>query len=425
MITVVGTGMERGDITARGKKAIAAADELYSRGKTYYKSVSLCEMFQGCVSYEQLDKKIADYLLCRSAEGKNVVFLSVGDGYSDTAIALAGKSEAIKVIPGVADCRARALGSSFTTLSAYDLPASMTVDTRLPLVVYQIDDRFVAGDVKLFLMKFYPEDCSVTLACGADTKEIVLEDLDRTDIKQGSSIYIAPVSDLTEKRRYGWNDLLFIMERLVAPDGCPWDKAQTHDSICINMLEEAYEAVDAIKNQDTANLREELGDVILQSVFHANMSEREGEFDINDVISDLCEKLVTRHTHIFGENRAANADEALVYWEKAKAKEKSYTSFCDQIDRIPDSFPGSIALQKFIKKANKNGAGVTSEYVRDKIGKYLASGTQEETKKVLSLAVMLVTLMGEDAEIVMLDEFRALKNKCREAGSAACVTENL
>ncbi len=109
---------------------------------------------------------------------------------------------------------------------------------------------------------------------------------------------------------------------LRAPDGCPWDRAQTHQSIAHNMIEEAYEAVDAIESGDTAHLREELGDVLLQVVLQSQIASDAGAFDINDVCADVNEKMIRRHPHVFGEARAANAGDVLDLWERVKMAEK-------------------------------------------------------------------------------------------------------
>ena len=121
---------------------------------------------------------------------------------------------------------------------------------------------------------------------------------------------------------YSMEDLLRIMELLRAPEGCPWDREQTHQSIRRNMLEEAYEVAEAIDNRDTANLKEELGDVLLQVVFHSRMAQEEGLFTFDDVVDGICKKLVFGHPHVFGTVEAGDADGALTAWEKQKREEK-------------------------------------------------------------------------------------------------------
>lgn len=136
---------------------------------------------------------------------------------------------------------------------------------------------------------------------------------------------------------------------------CPWDRVQTHETLTKCMIEEAYEVVDAIQNEDTANLREELGDVLLQVVFHSNLSENEGDFDITDVINEECEKMLRRHPHIFLEERAKTIDKALEKWENMKSREHGELSYSDRLVRVPKALPALIRSSKVQGKASKIG----------------------------------------------------------------------
>ncbi len=120
--------------------------------------------------------------------------------------------------------------------------------------------------------------------------------------------------------------LIAIMKRLRAPHGCPWDAEQTHHSLISNMIEEAYEVVDTIQRNDWTQLREELGDVLLQVVFHAEIAQEAGRFDFNDVAAEVSEKLVRRHPHVFGELEAITPEEGLKLWNQMKAREKAEKS---------------------------------------------------------------------------------------------------
>ncbi|MBQ2487948.1 MAG: MazG family protein, partial [Ruminococcus sp.] len=132
--------------------------------------------------------------------------------------------------------------------------------------------------------------------------------------------------DFQEKSHYDFNDLINIVRILRAPGGCPWDMAQTHKSIRSNFIEETYEAIEAIDTDDPELLREELGDVLLQVAMHAEMENEENRFDINDVVNDVCKKLVVRHPHVFGDVNAENPEQALKSWDNAKMKTKSQKS---------------------------------------------------------------------------------------------------
>ncbi len=148
--------------------------------------------------------------------------------------------------------------------------------------------------------------------------------------------------DFQCKDYYSMDDLLRIMELLRTPEGCPWDRAQTHQSIRRNMLEEAYEVAEAIDQQDPVHLQEELGDVLLQVVFHARMAQEAGQFDFGDVVDGICKKLVFRHPHVFGGVDARDSDAALTAWEAQKREEKGQKTAADTLDAVARSLPALI-----------------------------------------------------------------------------------
>ena len=154
---------------------------------------------------------------------------------------------------------------------------------------------------------------------------------------------------------YRMDDLLRIMELLRAPGGCPWDRAQTHRSIRQNMLEEAYEAADAIDRMDMANLKEELGDVLLQVVFHARMAQEAGAFTFDDVVDGICQKLVYRHPHVFGTEDAGNPEGALAAWDAKKRAEKGQRTTADALDGVARALPALTRAAKLQGKAAKAG----------------------------------------------------------------------
>jgi tetrapyrrole methylase family protein/MazG family protein len=148
-------------------------------------------------------------------------------------------------------------------------------------------------------------------------------------------------------------ELIEVIAKLRAPDGCPWDREQTHKSLKPNMLEEAYEAVDAIDSGDLNNLREELGDVLLQVVLHAQIASEEGAFNIEDVARELKEKLIHRHPHVFGNTKVSSADDVMTNWDKLKQEEKTYRK--SVMDGISKSQSALMSAQKISKKAVKTG----------------------------------------------------------------------
>lgn len=156
-----------------------------------------------------------------------------------------------------------------------------------------------------------------------------------------------------EKKYKNLEELIDVVAKLRAPDGCPWDREQTHTSLRPNMLEEAYEAVDAIDENDMAHLREELGDVLLQVLLHSQIASESNEFTLDDVAKELKEKLIHRHPHVFGTAKINNADEVLKTWDKLKSEEK--TERKSAMDGLSRSQAALISAQKISKRAVKTG----------------------------------------------------------------------
>lgn len=161
------------------------------------------------------------------------------------------------------------------------------------------------------------------------------------------------VDKILSKSNYDFNDLCLIMEILRGEGGCPWDTEQTHESIRKNFIEETYEVIEAIDTKNSDLLREELGDVLLQVVFHTQMESEAGNFDINDVSNDVCVKLVHRHPHIFGEVTATTADEVLSNWEAIKNIEKSRETLYEKLSSVPPMTPALMRASKVAKKSGE------------------------------------------------------------------------
>ena len=158
-----------------------------------------------------------------------------------------------------------------------------------------------------------------------------------------------------EKQRYTLDDLIEIVRILRAPGGCPWDGEQTHQSIRRNLLEEAYEAAEAIDQDDSEGMKEELGDVLLQVVFHASIEADAGRFDLNDVADGVCRKLIYRHPHVFGDVSVHSTGEVLSNWEELKKREKGQSTQADTLDSVARTLPALWRAEKVQKKAAKVG----------------------------------------------------------------------
>ncbi len=158
-------------------------------------------------------------------------------------------------------------------------------------------------------------------------------------------------AELAAKGSYGFEDLVEVMEILRSKDGCPWDREQDHHSIRDDLIEETYEVIEAIDTDDPVLLREELGDVLLQVVFHARIEEEKDSFNINDVANDICVKLIHRHPHVFGDISVSGSSEVLSNWEKIKSDEKERKTVTDKLKAIPPMLPALMRAAKVGKKA--------------------------------------------------------------------------
>lgn len=157
------------------------------------------------------------------------------------------------------------------------------------------------------------------------------------------------------RSKYDINDLLKIMEILRSESGCPWDREQTHKSIRKNFIEETYEVCEAIDTDDKELLKEELGDALLQVVFHSRISEEDNDFDFSDVVDGICKKLVVRHPHVFGNVTVDNSDQVLTNWEKIKAQTKGQTTYTDTLNSVPKTLPSLMRAEKVQSRAAKSG----------------------------------------------------------------------
>lgn len=157
------------------------------------------------------------------------------------------------------------------------------------------------------------------------------------------------------KKQYTLTDLMDILKTLRGENGCPWDRVQTHESLKKSMIEEAYEALDALDAGDDKLFANELGDVLLQVAFHAQIASERGAFGIGDVLNEVCTKLITRHTHVFGTDRAGSEAEALGTWEENKKKEKGQKTYTEALRDVPGSLPALLRAEKVQKKAASAG----------------------------------------------------------------------
>lgn len=163
------------------------------------------------------------------------------------------------------------------------------------------------------------------------------------------------VKALMEKQSYTLEDLRQIVTILRSENGCPWDREQDHHSIRKDFLEETYEVLEAIDEEDAVLLQEELGDVLLQVVFHARLEEEQNTFTLEEVITGVCKKLIYRHPHVFGSVQAETSEEVLKNWDALKKKEKSQETYTDTLTSVPKVLPSLMRSEKVLKRASRAG----------------------------------------------------------------------
>ena len=232
------------------------------------------------------------------------------------------------------------------------------------------------------------------------------------------------------KDRYNFDDLVEVVRCLRLPDGCPWDKEQTHKTIRQDFIEETYEVIEAIDNDDPESLKEELGDVLLQVVFHTQIEREKGVFDIDDVADDVCRKMIIRHPHVFGNVKADTTEKVLENWDKIKMQTKDQSTQSDAMDSIARSLPALMRAQKMQKKAAKVGFDfekiedacrkVPEELSElcDALGKGDENAVAEEAGDLLFAAVNVVRMAGVNSEKALYDACEKFLARFREVENA-------
>lgn len=231
-------------------------------------------------------------------------------------------------------------------------------DKRIGTIITQVYDQYIASEVKIALSSYYKDDTKVYFVRAAGIKgqesirPMALYEIDRqTDIDYLTSIYIP--KDLDNHKDF--YDLVDIMKKLRGENGCPWDKEQTHESLKKYLVEECYEVLEAIEQEDEDKITEELGDVLLQVVFHSVIAEEEGYFAIGDVIEGICNKMIQRHPHVFGDVTVETSKQVLTNWEEIKKVEQGISTLTEEMQHIAKNLPALMRAEKVQNKAKKVG----------------------------------------------------------------------
>ncbi len=384
LITIVGLGPgDPGDLSRAAWEALTTAAEVWVRTARHPTLAGLPEtvrvhsfdaVYESEPAFDRVYATIAERVLELGARPEGVVYAVPGHPLvAERTVTLiqAGAAErglAVRVIAGLSF-----IEPTLTALGVDALPGLQIVDgidvgamhhppfhADLPALVAQVYSADIASQVKLTLMNQYPDEHPVQLVHGAGTPEarvepLALYEIDRSrHIAHLTSLYVPPLP-----RRSSFEALQEIIAHLRAPEGCPWDRKQTHLTLRRHLLEEAHETLHALDVEDLDKMREEFGDLLLQIVLHAQIAIDDGEFTMQDVVAELNAKLIRRHPHVFGDVVVAGADDVVTTWEAVKAAERQARNETPAdtslLDSIPPGLPALAQAELYQKRAAKVG----------------------------------------------------------------------
>lgn len=391
----------------------ALSDTYQSFSETGLAHRTLDEVYERSRNFDSLNKNLVKEVLACAKQFSRVAYLVDGSGYDDGSAALLLQQKAeITVFPAAGKAsRAMPTAPSLTVYAAQDFADNTPLTVgELPLVIYELDSALLAGEIKLKLEDLVGAERDAVLYTGGKAKPCKVYEIDRMPCYGYDTTLYLPSASLLGKERFDMYDVVRILRVLRSDNGCPWDKVQTHESICANLVEESYELIDAINSGDIENMREETGDVLLQALFHAQIAEDTDEYSLTDAVSELCTKLITRHSHIFGEDVAKDADDALSTWEKNKQTEKHQQTYSQTLEAVPESFPALLLcykLQKRAAKAKMDFADVadTLAALESELKELMEANTEAERENeggdLLFAAVNLLRHLGVDPETAL------------------------
>ncbi|MDD4503696.1 MAG: nucleoside triphosphate pyrophosphohydrolase [Clostridiaceae bacterium] len=351
------------------------------------------DIYDSCESFDETYERICQRVLSLCSEKGEVVYAVPGhplvaEKSVELIEAKAGENIKVRIIPALSFIDVILSALKIDPIYGLKIIDGLSIRAQKPdkkcgNIITQVYDRLVASEVKLMIMEHYRDDFEIYVirAAGVEGQErierIPLYELDRIEwMDYLTSIYIPPA--LEGARYKSFDDLTELMESLRGEKGCPWDREQTRESLRPYLIEETYEVLDAIEKDDIELIVEELGDLLLQVVFHSQIAKEDGEFDINEVITNIVNKLILRHPHVFSDVKATSESGALKSWEESKRKNKGIDTYTQMLVDIPEILPALMRAYKVQQKAAL--AGFDWDNVEDAFSKVYEEA--EEVKEV-------------------------------------------
>lgn len=340
-------------------------EDLVNEGMTYE---SYDHIYDKMDTFDEVYRFIADDVMSKS-DKEDVIYAVPGNPFvAEKTVELISQEANAKGIDVEYVHGASFVDAMITTLKKDPVHGMNIVDgltmrvdqlnISVDQMVIQVYNPQVASQVKINLMERYPDEHEILVVTGAGipgvekVDQVPLYMLDQVEgINHLTSLYVPSY----EEGVYSFYDLVEIMQSLRSEEGCPWDIKQTHQSLKKNLIEECYELIDAIDELDDDAMIEELGDVLLQVVFHTTIAQEDGYFNMDDVTTEISNKLIRRHPHIFGDVEVEDAEEVLENWEAIKRDEKEETYIAENLMRLPKHMPSIMRAEKIQKKVKEVG----------------------------------------------------------------------
>ena len=376
IITIAALGPDSGEMLTLGAlEAMRQADALVLRTARHgvagvlarqgIEYQTLDALYERSEDFDELCRTAAAALVEKAKTCENLCYAVSEPGSDATVRALAAalpQDVTLRVVGGVslADCAACAVipfgvnTENLRTITALSV-SEMRVQADSPQVVTEIDNRYLASDVKLWLSDLFEDEMTVyflenAAQPGVAARPIPLCELDRQAHYDHRTAVLVPRVSVYERSRATYEDFVEVISRLRGPGGCPWDRAQTHHTLRQYMIEEACEAAEAMDGDDDMKIADELGDVLLQVVLNSCIGAEHRAFTDRDVTSMAAHKMITRHEHVFGKAKADSAQAVTSVWENAKKKERGEQTALERVLDIAPSLPALMRAQKAVRR---------------------------------------------------------------------------